>query len=44
MKHLLPPVPKYFKASLHTHSTVSDGRMTPEECWRRVMELNPFGK
>ena len=31
MKHLLPPVAKYFKASLHTHSTVSDGKMTPEE-------------
>ena len=30
MKHLLPPV-KYYKANLHTHSTVSDGRLTPEE-------------
>jgi len=31
MKHLLPPVEKYFKANLHTHSTVSDGKLTPEE-------------
>ena len=31
MKHLLPPVKKYFKACLHTHSTVSDGKLTPEE-------------
>lgn len=30
MKHLLPPV-NYYKASLHTHSTVSDGKLTPEE-------------
>ena len=30
-KHLLPQVPQYFKASLHTHSTVSDGRLTPQE-------------
>lgn len=30
-KHLLPQVPKYFKASLHTHSTVSDGKLTPEQ-------------
>ena len=30
MKHLLPPV-TYYKASLHTHSTVSDGQLTPEE-------------
>ncbi len=20
------------------------GTMTPEECWQRVMEMNPFGK
>ena len=31
MKHLLPAVPKFYKASLHTHSTVSDGKMTPQE-------------
>ena len=23
---------------------VAEGRMTPEECWRRVMALNPFGE
>ena len=27
MKHLLPPV-TYYKANLHTHSTVSDGKLT----------------
>lgn len=31
MKHLLPNVPHYFKANLHTHTTVSDGKYTPEE-------------
>ncbi len=30
MKYLLPPV-KFYKASLHTHSTVSDGKLTPQE-------------
>lgn len=30
MKHLLPNAP-FYKASLHTHSTVSDGKLTPEE-------------
>lgn len=31
MKYLLPNVPKYFKTNLHTHSTVSDGKLSPEE-------------
>lgn len=31
MKHLLPNVPKYFKTNLHTHSTVSDGKLSVEE-------------
>ena len=30
MKHLLPQKP-FFKANLHTHSTISDGKLTPEE-------------
>ncbi len=30
MKHLLPQT-KYYKANLHTHSTISDGRMPPKE-------------
>ena len=30
MKHLLPQK-IYYKANLHTHSTVSDGELTPEE-------------
>ena len=31
MKHLLPRVEKYFKTNLHTHSTISDGKLTREE-------------
>ncbi len=31
IRHLLPPVERYFKANLHTHSTVSDGRLSPAE-------------
>ena len=31
MKYLLPNVKRFYKASLHTHSTVSDGKLTPEE-------------
>ncbi len=23
---------------------VAEGRMTPEECWKRVMDMNPFGE
>lgn len=30
-KHLLPQVNRYFKTNLHTHSTISDGRLTREE-------------
>lgn len=30
MKYLLPKT-NYYKANLHTHSTISDGKMTPEE-------------
>ena len=28
-KFLLPPVAQYFKANIHTHSTISDGKLTP---------------
>ena len=31
VKHLLPQVARYFKANLHTHSTISDGKLTREE-------------
>lgn len=31
MKQLLPRVPKYFKTNLHTHSTISDGKLSPQE-------------
>ncbi len=30
MKYLLPNISRYFKANLHTHSTVSDGKLTPQ--------------
>ena len=30
-KHLLPEAGNFYKANLHTHTTVSDGRLTPEE-------------
>lgn len=30
-KHLLPQVERFFKANLHTHSTISDGKLTPQE-------------
>ncbi len=29
-KYLLPPEGRFFKANLHCHSTVSDGRLSPE--------------
>ena len=29
--HLLPDVERYYKANLHTHTDISDGRFTPEE-------------
>ena len=31
MKHLLPKVDQYFKANLHTHSIISDGKLSPAE-------------
>ena len=30
-KHLLPQVDRYFKTNLHTHCTISDGKLTREE-------------
>lgn len=37
-KHLLPKVNQYFKANLHTHTTVSDGSLTPQETKAAYME------
>ncbi len=31
IKHLLPPSHRYFKANLHTHTTISDGKLSPVE-------------
>ena len=30
-KYLLPRLGKFYKANMHTHTTVSDGKLTPEE-------------
>ena len=30
-KHLLPNVAKYYKTNLHTHSTITDGKFSPQE-------------
>ena len=37
-KYLLPEKGKFYKANLHSHSTVSDGHWTPEEMKQRYME------
>ncbi|MBQ2841298.1 MAG: PHP domain-containing protein [Oscillospiraceae bacterium] len=37
-KYLLPENGAFYKANLHCHSTVSDGRWTPEEIKERYME------
>ena len=36
--YLLPEEGNLYKANLHCHSTVSDGRFTPEELKRMYME------
>ena len=38
-KYLLPEAGKFYKANLHTHTTVSDGKLTPEEAKERFMSL-----
>jgi len=37
-KYLLPEDGNFYKANLHSHSTISDGRWTPEEIKQRYME------
>ncbi|MBQ4268955.1 MAG: PHP domain-containing protein [Clostridia bacterium] len=37
-KYLLPEQGNFYKANLHMHTTVSDGRMTPEETKKLFME------
>lgn len=37
-KYLLPEKGNFYKANLHSHSTVSDGRWTPAEIKERYME------
>lgn len=38
-KYLLPPTGKFYKANLHCHTVVSDGKSTPEEikeCYKKL--------
>ena len=38
-KYLLPPTGRFYKANLHCHTTVSDGKSTPEEvkeCYKNL--------
>ena len=37
-KYLLPRNGKFYKANMHAHTTVSDGRLSPEEMKRAFME------
>ncbi len=37
-KYLLPESGKFYKANLHLHTTISDGKMTPEEVKQAYME------
>jgi len=37
-KYLLPENGQFYKANLHCHSTVSDGRLTPEEIKKHYVE------
>ena len=36
-KHLIPREGRFYKAALHCHSTVSDGKLTPEELKKEYM-------
>ena len=38
-KELLPQVERYFKTNLHTHSTISDGKLTPPEVKKLYQDL-----
>ena len=37
IKHLISNEGKFYKAALHCHSTVSDGKLTPEELKNEYM-------
>lgn len=39
IKYLIPENGSFYKAALHTHSTVSDGKLTPAELKREYMKL-----
>ena len=37
-KYLLPESGNFYKANLHCHSTLSDGRLTPEQLKKAYMD------
>ena len=39
IKNLLPKVKKYFKTNLHTHTNISDGKLTPAEIKKAYKDL-----
>ena len=39
IKHLLPNKGQFYKTNLHTHTTLSDGELSPEEVKKRYMAL-----
>ena len=43
-KYLLPNTGKFYKANLHCHTTVSDGKSTPEEVKECYLFLFYLGK
>ena len=41
-KYLLPEKGNFYKANLHTHSTISDGKLTPEAVKEAYKELHDY--
>ena len=39
-KYLLPETGNFYKANLHCHTTVSDGKWTPEEVKKNYMAMS----
>ena len=38
IKHLLPENGQFYKANLHVHTNISDGKLSPEEVKKAYME------
>ncbi len=43
-KYLLPQAGQFFKANLHCHTTISDGKMTPEEIKEAMRKMSLITK